>query len=47
MVDNNHGIYKTSLQEKNMTPPPKAPLDKQGYCKVNTIPLIDEYAVEN
>lgn len=48
MVDNHHKQERPSLQVKNMTPPARASLDKeQRYSQMNTIPLMDEYKVEN
>lgn len=46
MVENHQGMDRTSLYDKNMTQYPRVPLDKDEYFKVNSIPLIDEYAVE-
>lgn len=48
MVSNQQGMDNPYLQTKNKKPPPRSPPDKeQIYCKVNTIPLIDEYELEN
>lgn len=48
MVNDNQGLPITPLQTQYLTPPPPEPPDKgQQICKTNTVPLIDEYEVEN
>uniref|UniRef100_M1DNV2 Bifunctional endo-1,4-beta-xylanase xylA n=1 Tax=Solanum tuberosum TaxID=4113 RepID=M1DNV2_SOLTU len=48
MIDDQQGMDITPLQAQYMTPPPTVPPDKsQNICQVNTVPIIDEYAVDN
>ncbi|KAK4729575.1 hypothetical protein R3W88_022563 [Solanum pinnatisectum] len=48
MVDDQQGMDITPLQAQYMTPIPKSPPDKeQSNCQLNSIPIIDEYAVIN
>ncbi|TMW84133.1 hypothetical protein EJD97_025729, partial [Solanum chilense] len=46
MVNYNQGLDISPLHDKYMTPPKAEPPDKrQQLCQINTVPLIDEYAV--
>ncbi|KAK4733765.1 hypothetical protein R3W88_008026 [Solanum pinnatisectum] len=48
MVDDEQGMDITPLQAQYISPTPKNPPDTgQGNCQINSIPIIDEYAVEN
>ncbi|XP_069146186.1 transcription activator MSS11-like [Solanum lycopersicum] len=48
MVDDNQGLNILPLQVQYMTPPSSEPPDKmQQKCRVNTEPIMDEYAVIN
>ena len=45
-VNDNHGLDILPLQTRYLTPSSTKPPHKRQYlCQVNTIPLIDEYAV--
>ncbi|TMX00500.1 hypothetical protein EJD97_000704 [Solanum chilense] len=46
MINDSQGLDIIPLQTRFMTPPPTEPPDKRPQlCQVNTIPLINEYAV--
>ncbi|TMW93427.1 hypothetical protein EJD97_011718, partial [Solanum chilense] len=47
-IDYNHGLEILPLQAQYMTPPTAHPPDKrQQKCKLNTVPVLDEYVVDN
>ena len=48
MVDDNHGLDILPLQAQYMTPPTTDLLDfRQQKGKLNTVPILDEYVVDN
>ncbi|TMW84749.1 hypothetical protein EJD97_024492, partial [Solanum chilense] len=48
MVDDNHGLCILPLQAQYMTPPSsEPPYKRQQICKLNKVPTIDEYAMDN
>ncbi|TMW88479.1 hypothetical protein EJD97_018519 [Solanum chilense] len=46
MMDDNQGLDICPRQAQYMNPPSAEPPDKR-QCKMNTVPLFDEYAVDN
>ncbi|KAH0716635.1 hypothetical protein KY285_012666 [Solanum tuberosum] len=46
MVDDQQGMDITPLQTQYLTPTPHEPPDKAPACKINSVPVIDEYEVE-
>ncbi|TMW83196.1 hypothetical protein EJD97_002524, partial [Solanum chilense] len=48
MVNDNHRLDILPVQDQYMNPPSSAPPDKrQQICKLNKVPIIDEYVVDN
>ena len=48
MVDDNHGLDIIPLQAQYMTPPTNDPPDlRQQKGKLNNVPILDEYVVDN
>ncbi|TMX02503.1 hypothetical protein EJD97_021331 [Solanum chilense] len=47
MVDDNHGLDILPLQAQYLTPPTAVPPDfRQQKCKLNTVPILDEFDVD-